>query len=113
MTSKFDSFPPIFKAKHEALTLELARREDITIERAPDTLDEVQLAAARDLSTRSLERNTRLLREVRAALDRIRNALLIRWTKLLRRIGVRESLTYCRLCFEISGTTALKRIRSE
>jgi DnaK suppressor protein len=49
----------------------LGRREGLAIERTPDALDEVQFASARELSTRNLERESGLLRQVRAALDRI------------------------------------------
>jgi DnaK suppressor protein len=45
--------------------------EGLRIERTPDALDETQFSAARELSTRNLERESSLLREVRAALDRI------------------------------------------
>ena len=49
----------------------MRRRDGIAIEQTPDTLDQVQFAAARELKTRSLERETGQLREVRAALKRI------------------------------------------
>jgi DnaK suppressor protein len=58
-------------AKQVEAARTLGRREGLKIERTPDALDEVQFAAARELSTRHLEREAGLLREVRAALDRI------------------------------------------
>jgi len=48
----------------------MRKRDDIAIERTADSLDEVRLAAERELSTRSLEMESVLLRSVRAALGR-------------------------------------------
>ena len=58
-------------AKERELTLSAAERNEIVIERAADVLDEVLLAAERELATRSLERRSGLLRSVRQALGRI------------------------------------------
>lgn len=58
-------------AKYNEAMRTLGRREGLTIERTADALDEVQFAATRELSTRNLERESSLLREVRAALGRI------------------------------------------
>jgi DnaK suppressor protein len=46
-------------------------REGIAIEKSPDALDEVQLATERELAIRNLDRESQLLRNVRAALRRI------------------------------------------
>src|ERR1700676_4199091 len=46
-------------------------REGIAIEKSPDALDEVQHAAERELAIRNLDRESQLLRNVRAALRRI------------------------------------------
>jgi DnaK suppressor protein len=49
----------------------LRNRDAITIEKSPDALDEVQNAAERELAIRNLDRESNLLRNVRAALRRI------------------------------------------
>jgi DnaK suppressor protein len=49
----------------------MRNRDGIVIEKTPDALDDVQLAAERDLATRNLERESQLLRSVRQALSRI------------------------------------------
>lgn len=49
----------------------LRRREGIAIEKAADALDEVRLAADRELLIHTLDRESLRLREVRAALARI------------------------------------------
>ena len=66
-----NTFLTILTAKHAELARATGRRDGIAIERTPDALDEVQFAAERELITRSLERESRLLRNVRAALDQI------------------------------------------
>ena len=69
--TELNNFRAVLTVKHAEATRTLGRREGLTIERTPDALDEVQFAAARELSTRNLERESSVLREVRAALDRI------------------------------------------
>ncbi len=69
--TELNKLSAILDAKQVEAARALSRREGLTIERAPDSLDEVQFAAARELSTRHLEREANLLREVRAALDRM------------------------------------------
>jgi DnaK suppressor protein len=49
------------------------RRTDIAIERSPDQMDEVQYAAERELAIQNLDRESALLRDLRAALRRIQD----------------------------------------
>jgi DnaK suppressor protein len=69
--TELNQFLTILTAKQADLSQASDKREDIAIERTPDVLDQVQLAAERELTTRSLDRESRLLRNVRAALGRI------------------------------------------
>src|SRR5262245_26865877 len=69
--AEFNQFHTILTAKQKELARAAGRREGIAIERTADTLDETTLPAERELTTRSLEQGSRLLRNVRAALDRI------------------------------------------
>src|SRR5262245_57920847 len=62
----------ILSTKQTELESALRRRDGIAVERTADALDEVQLAALRELTTRGLERESVLLRSVRDALDRIK-----------------------------------------
>jgi DnaK suppressor protein len=59
----------------EALAKELERgihhREAIAIEQSPDQLDEIQTASDRDLAISKIDRQSKQLRDVRAALRRI------------------------------------------
>jgi DnaK suppressor protein len=69
--TELNKFKTILTDKHAELARAAGRREDIAIERTPDALDQIQFAAARELTTRTLERQSELLRNVRAALERI------------------------------------------
>ena len=53
------------------LSASLRNRDDIAIEKSPDALDEVQFAGERELAIRNLDRESRMLRNVRAAQGRI------------------------------------------
>ncbi len=69
--TELDKFSALLHAKKAEAARTLGKREGLHIERTPDALDETQFAAARELSTRRLEREATVLRDVRAALDRI------------------------------------------
>ena len=72
--SELNHLTTILTQKHAELVLESGRRDGIAIERTPDALDETQLAVERELTTRNLERGSRLLRNVKAALERVAEA---------------------------------------
>lgn len=69
--TELNHFRTLLHGKHAEATTALGRRDGLVTERTADALDEVQFAAARELSARSLEREAGVLREVRAALGRI------------------------------------------
>lgn len=69
--NELNQFWTILSAKHMELARATGRRDDIAIERTADAMDEMQFATQRELSTRNLERQSGLLRNVRAAMDRI------------------------------------------
>jgi DnaK suppressor protein len=64
-------FKKILEAKQDELERVVRNRDAITIEKSADALDEVQHAAERELAIRNLDRESQLLRNVRAALRRI------------------------------------------
>src|ERR1051325_8720592 len=61
----------VLEAKMAELSGALRNRDEIVIEKAPDALDEVQLAGERELAIRNLDRDSNMLRNVRGALARI------------------------------------------
>ena len=69
--TELNKYKAMLEAKQAELSAGLRNREDIAIEKTPDAIDEVQLAGERELAIRNLDRESILLRSVRAALHRI------------------------------------------
>jgi RNA polymerase-binding transcription factor len=69
--TELNKYKNTLEAKKAELEQVIRNREAITIEKSPDALDEVQHAAERELAIRNLDRESSLLRNVRAALRRI------------------------------------------
>src|SRR5262245_28201503 len=66
-----NKFKNILESKRSELEKVVSNRDAIAIEKSPDALDEVQHAAERELAIRNLDRESSLLRNVRASLRRI------------------------------------------
>ena len=69
--TELNKYKALLEAKQAELAGGLRNREGIAIEKTADALDEVQLAGERELAIRNLDRESNLLRNVRAALARI------------------------------------------
>jgi DnaK suppressor protein len=69
--TEVNKYKEILETRQAELVEVLRNRDGITIEKSPDALDEVQNAAERELAIRNLDRESNLLRNVRAALRRI------------------------------------------
>ncbi|MDX2153156.1 MAG: TraR/DksA family transcriptional regulator [Bryobacteraceae bacterium] len=69
--TELNKFKEILENRQAELAQVVRNREGIVIEKTPDALDEVQLAGERELAIRTLDRESSLLRNVRAALRRI------------------------------------------
>ncbi len=69
--TELTKFRNILGTKQAELTGSLRNRDEIVIEKAPDALDEVQLAGERELAIRNLDRDSNMLRQIRRALARI------------------------------------------
>ena len=69
--TELNKFKEVLENKQAELAQVLRNREGIAIEKSPDALDEVQNAAERELAIRNLDRESNMLRNVRAALHRI------------------------------------------
>ena len=61
----------ILERKQTELAGVLRNRDGITIEKSADQMDEIQYATERDLAIRNVDRESTLLRQVKAALRRI------------------------------------------
>jgi len=69
--AELERLKSILEAKQAELSGALRNRDEIAIEKAPDALDEVQLAGERELAIRNLDRDSNMLRQIRRALARI------------------------------------------
>ena len=66
-------FREILERRKAELVQVLQKRHGIAIEKSPDQMDEIQDASERDLAIRNVDRESSMLREVKAALRRIRD----------------------------------------
>jgi len=67
------SFQEILERKEAELVHVLRNRDGMAIEKSADQMDEIQYASERDLAIRNVDRESALLRNVKAALRRIRD----------------------------------------
>jgi len=61
----------VLERKESELVHVLRKRDGIEIEKSADQMDEIQYASERDLAIRNVDRESSLLRQVKAALRRI------------------------------------------
>jgi DnaK suppressor protein len=95
----------MLESKREDVLARLHRLEDITVERAPDPVDDLEMLMERDSAITLLERDSQLLREIDAALRRIGGEDFGRCAQRGKDIGARRLravpwTTYCVACQE-------------
>ena len=66
-----DTFKETLVRKEAELGRVLRNRDGIAIEKSADQMDEIQYASERDLAIRNVDRDSVLLRQVKAALRRV------------------------------------------
>ena len=69
--SEMGGYQNILERSEVELGQVLRKRDDIAIEKSADQMDEIQYATERDLAIRNVDRDSVLLRQVKAALRRI------------------------------------------
>jgi len=69
--SELNKYRNVLEARQAELVQLVRNRDGIAIEKSPDAFDEVQHATERELAIRNLDRESDLLRNVRAALRRV------------------------------------------
>ena len=69
--TEIGGFQEILERKEAELVRVLRKRDSIAIEKSADQMDEIQYASERDLAIRNVDRESTLLRDVKAALRRI------------------------------------------
>ena len=73
MTTKFNAVQKALEAKLTEARAALTHRDGIIIEVAADPVDTTQQSADRELATHNLDRNAKLVREILAAMDRVKD----------------------------------------
>ncbi len=68
-------FRRVLKVKYDELSSSVSNREEIAVETAADEIDRLQQQLSRDIAVRNLDQTSRLLKSVRAALNRIEDEL--------------------------------------
>jgi RNA polymerase-binding transcription factor DksA len=106
--SDLRGYEEILERKEAELLHLLRERGDIAVERSADQLDEIQCAVTRDVAIRNLNRGFDLLREVSAALVRIRNGsfgicLECEWAISPKRIAAVPWAPLCIQCQEAAA----------
>ena len=69
--TELGGYREILERKEAELGQVLRKRDDIAIEKSADQMDEIQYATERDLAIRNVDRDSTLLRAVKAALRRL------------------------------------------
>jgi DnaK suppressor protein len=105
--SDLNKYRNVLEAKQTDLVHMLRNRDGIAIEKCPDSLDEVQYATERELAIRSLDRDSNLLRNIRAALDRIQEGsfgVCLHCEEEIspKRLVAVPSTAFCIVCQEIA-----------
>ena len=69
--TEMGTFQEILERRAAELVQLLRKRDGLAIEKSADQMDEIQYASERDLAMRNVDRESSLLRDVKAALRRI------------------------------------------
>src|SRR6185312_11030649 len=69
--NELNQFKSALEAKQAQLSGSLRYRDEIVIERASDTIDEIQMASERELAITTLSRDSHVTRQISGALERI------------------------------------------
>ena len=105
--SELTKYRNVLEAKQAELVQLVRNRDGIAIEKSADAFDEVQYATERELAIRNLDRDSSLLRNVRAALCRINDGsfgvcLHCEQDISAKRLAVVPWTTFCIQCQEIA-----------
>ena len=105
-TQLLNSYKKLLEGKRKELIRATGERDAIYIEKAADEFDELQLAMDREVAIRNLDRETTLLRNVKAALARIQEGtfgtcLLCEDEILEKRLNAVPWAAHCLACQEL------------
>ena len=94
------------------LARELQNRDGIAIEKSADQMDEIQYASERELAIRNVDRESQLLRQVKAALRRIQDGSFGTCAECESAISPRRlvALPWALLCIQCQETADRDRL---
>lgn len=103
MSTDLHEIKSTLESKRDEVLRRLRRLDEITVERAPDPVDELEMITERESAITLLERDSRLLREIDAALRRMKDGDFGRCAMCGKDIGLRRLraipwATYCVAC---------------
>lgn len=115
--SELNKYRNMLAGAQTELVQAIRNRDGIAIEQCPDSLDQVQHATERELAIRSLDRDSNLLRNVRAALDRIEEGsfgLCLHCEEEIspKRLAAVPSTAYCIVCQELADRSPFEEVGS-
>ncbi len=115
--TKKNGFQEILERKEAELVRVLRERDGIAIEKSADQMDEIQYATERELEIRNADRDSALLREVRAALRRIHdgsfgNCIECDWAINPKRLAAVPWALRCIECQEAADSDRQQRTES-
>ena len=110
-------FQEILERKEAELVQVLRNRDGIAIEKSADQMDEIQYASERDLAIQNVDRESTLLRQVRAALRRIHDSsfgtcIECEWVINPKRLAAVPWASRCIQCQEIADRDWKERTES-
>jgi DnaK suppressor protein len=111
--SELNKYRTALETKRAELVHMIRNRDGIAIEKSADAFDEVLYATERELAVRSLDRDSNLLRNVRAALDRMEEGsfgvcLHCEEDISAKRLAAVPSTAFCIVCQELADRSQYK-----
>ena len=115
--TEMSGFQEILERREVELVRVLQERGGIVIEKSADQMDEIQSASERDLEIRNVDRESALLREVRAALRRIHDGsfgkcIECEWAMSPKRLAALPWASRCIECQEADDSDGQQRTES-
>jgi DnaK suppressor protein len=109
-----NGFQEMLERKEAELVQALRYRDGIAIEKSADQMDEIQSASERELEIRNVDRDSALLREVKAALRRIEDGSFgvcaeCDWAINPRRLAAVPWASRCIECQEAADSAGQER----
>ncbi len=110
-------FQETLEQKEAELVRKLRTRDGMAIEKSADPMDEIQYASERDLTIRNVDRESTLLRDVRAALRRIHDGsfgtcIECEWAISLKRLAAVPWAPLCIQCQNVADRDGQERMDS-